>query len=152
MRLINRLLLGAVLVTSPGCGGNDLELATVSGTVLMDGIPVQCVFVIFKPEGLPESMAVTDRDGYFELQYNIKREGAPLGKHDVRLMTVAGDEVAEFRDRFHGKPTQFPEKYTRTFETVEVVSGHNEFLFELTTEGAQRLVEEEEEEEEDDDE
>ena len=149
MRWNHTLLLGAILLANPGCGGNELDLATVSGTVLLEGLPVQGVFVIFNPEGLPESMAITDREGKFELQYNVKREGAPLGKHEVRLMAAAGDELAEFREKglFDGKPTQFPAKYTRTFETVEVVNGRNDFQFDLTMEEGGPLVREASEDE-----
>lgn len=121
----------ALAVTCTGCGSNDVELASVSGRVTLDGQPVQGVFVIFQPRGRKPSYAMLDADGRFALQYNVEYAGAVLGKQEVFLRVPGSDELGELPPDVKA-PTKVPDKFTRVFETVEVKRGKNDFHLELT--------------------
>jgi hypothetical protein len=80
---------GALLVLATGC--SKMEVYPVTGTVTMDGQPLQSVHVFFYPES-PEGMAsrgTTDEQGNFELQtMDLKHTGAIPGSHKVALRDV----------------------------------------------------------------
>jgi hypothetical protein len=81
-------LLGAMGLCT-GCGGSDLKLGQVSGTVTLDGKPVPNAFITFDPqfEGRP-SMAKSDKLGKYELRFNSTKWGALIGEHHVRISTA----------------------------------------------------------------
>lgn len=120
-----------------GCGGPDgPDLATVEGTVTLDGEPLPDASVTFTPtEGSP-SYGRTDEQGHFQLTYTRQRQGAELGEHVVEIRTYRGGP--------EGDPNRTPEKVPAQYNlnatdnpdmkrTVE--AGHNEFTFELSSEG-----------------
>lgn len=83
------LCLGVLLCGVAGCGGGGLGLATVEGTVLLDGKPVNDATVIFEPEeGGRPSIGKTDVDGHYTLLYIEGTPGALPGKHKVRISTL----------------------------------------------------------------
>jgi hypothetical protein len=68
-----------------GCGGLDVDLAPVEGTITMDGQPVADAGVVFTPkkeEQGPSASATTDANGHFTL-ITVNRPGAVLGEHFV---------------------------------------------------------------------
>ncbi|MEZ6124224.1 MAG: carboxypeptidase-like regulatory domain-containing protein [Planctomycetaceae bacterium] len=71
-----------------GCGGaTDLPpLAGVSGTVTLNGQPLEGARVVFTPtEGAKqESLGITDSAGHYELMFS-RAMGAKVGDHKVQI-------------------------------------------------------------------
>lgn len=111
-----------------GCGRSGPELATVSGTVTLDGKPLPKARLEFQPVGIGSpSYATTDAKGHYELTYALDRPGAMLGKQTVRITTFrqlpGGGEI----------PERVPAEYnSETTLEREIASGHNKFDFPLT--------------------
>ena len=61
------------------------DLGFVGGTVTLDGDPLAEVSVTFEPDEGRPSNATTDENGYYELQYTARSQGARLGRHTVRI-------------------------------------------------------------------
>ncbi len=111
----------------PGCGGggNTPELATVKGTVKLDGQPLPEAKVMFRPvEGGRPSFGRTDENGAYALEYSPGHPGAVPGKHKVEISTYSSDEENKV-------PEKVPTKYnTDTQLEAEVKEGSNEINFE----------------------
>lgn len=139
-RLAPIVVLGLLLVA--GCGGSDEDLASVEGTVTLDGQPLAGARVEFDLD--PGAVAYgkmsgssaygrTDARGRFKLKSTHERSGAPVGKNIVRITTrdvtidSDGNEVLV--------PERLPPKYnTATELSEEVTPGSNDFTFELVLE------------------
>jgi hypothetical protein len=92
-----RVLLLAIAVAAVPMGGcsSKIRLAEVGGTVTKAGKPVPKVWVRFMPaEGGRPAEGRTGGDGRYALDYSRGRQGAPLGKHRVMIMS-GGDLDAE---------------------------------------------------------
>lgn len=84
-------VLGFSLFLVTGCGGgagDAPDLASVSGTVMLDGKPAGGLTVEFLPDNNagtsgPMSVAVTADDGTFMLSTSTGRAGAVIGTHKV---------------------------------------------------------------------
>ncbi|MEM7455789.1 MAG: hypothetical protein AAF456_15660 [Planctomycetota bacterium] len=83
-----------LLLFVAGCGGEAVpELATVSGTITMNGEPLDQVKVTFMPDaergnGGRSSYGETDENGRYTLTYQLPgepQEGAAVGWHKVCL-------------------------------------------------------------------
>ncbi|MEZ6123233.1 MAG: carboxypeptidase-like regulatory domain-containing protein [Planctomycetaceae bacterium] len=69
-----------------GCGKGDRpDLATVSGTVTVNGEPLSGADVIFLPAQGRQSYGRTDENGQFELTYIRDTKGAVVGQHTVKV-------------------------------------------------------------------
>ena len=78
-----------LLAVTIGCGGDD-RVATVRGTVTLDGEPVGDASVTFMPkEGGRPAFGMTDADGAYELTTFKEADGAMVGNH---LVTVTAFE------------------------------------------------------------
>jgi hypothetical protein len=155
------LLLSAcltVLVVLAGCANEPTrdgpELAKVTGTITLDGEPVEGAHIRFSPEaGGPAAFAVSDRRGRYELRTFDPGDGAVPGKYGIsatKEVTEAGmefDSQAELEAyvKEHGeRPPKgetvsvLPEKYSSpgTSElTAEItVAKKNRFDLELKSE------------------
>lgn len=121
-----------VLLTACGCSGGSTHppTATVSGTVTLDGQPLENATLMFQPESGRPSTGVTDKEGRYTLEYMAGVPGATLGMHFVIIRTlVAGED---------GRPPVSPEKLPKKYhdETglrVEVKSGANTHDFDLSS-------------------
>lgn len=92
-----RFLVGVVAVAALLAGGcsSKVRLAEVGGTVTKAGKPLPKVWVRFAPaEGGRPAEGRADGAGRYALDYSRGRQGAPLGKHRVMVMT-GGDVDAE---------------------------------------------------------
>lgn len=133
------LQLAVVLVAASllaGCGGSSgPELATVEGTVTMDGKPLQDAQVTFRPEQGAPSFGRTDENGYYTLSFTRSREGAEIGKHTVEVSTArSADPDAD--PPVEGRPETVPARYNVDSELTKTVeAGHNEIPIELSSEG-----------------
>jgi hypothetical protein len=103
------VLLCGVTALAAGCGGDDPELAPVSGVVKVDGKPYPNAYVTFQPvgsEGNPNpgrgSTGTTDAEGRFTLRYDGGQDGAVVGKHIVRITSM---QPADDPSRFKGTET-----------------------------------------------
>lgn len=80
-----------LLAASIGCSDPGPKLGTVTGTITLEGEPVEDAFVYFMPlfEGGKEAICKkkTDANGNYEMQYSLEREGVLVGKHQVQVTT-----------------------------------------------------------------
>jgi len=121
-----------VLLATIGCSGASSEHGHVTGTLTINGSPVQDAVVTFAPvEGGRSAVAVTQADGTYELNYTPGVKGAKLGKNSVRITTYVEPEKDDNnRVVDPGKPERLPPKYSGGNElTVEVKPGENTFDF-----------------------
>lgn len=136
MTRIGWMSLIAGMIAISGCGKPSVEipkLAEVSGTVTMDGKPLQGAAVTFVPQSdALASTAQTDGGGRYELVYALPGttkivKGAALGTHTVRIDMLpdpmAQVEVASLPARYNIESTL----------TAEVAEGSNTFDFPLTS-------------------
>jgi hypothetical protein len=145
-----------ICVVAAGCGSGGPELGTVTGTVTMDGEPLDGVLVTFVPvEGGRAATATTDASGKYELIY-ASEKGAVVGQHRVSVTTlntaapavdmseVRSDDpryeelLAQSKKAYNNASTKeaIPARYNTETELVkEVASGSNEINLELTSGG-----------------
>ncbi len=119
----------------PGCGG-ELKVAPVSGTVTLDGQPLERASVLFQPEGGGRpSFGVTDGNGYYTLSYSMHEAGAEVGKAKVQITTrlQAEDPSGEYRDNAPRAPERVPARYAKEPVTVDVKSKSNIIDITLTS-------------------
>ncbi|NIP86928.1 MAG: carboxypeptidase regulatory-like domain-containing protein [Planctomycetales bacterium] len=82
------------LVLLAGCGGNPAdypETAPVTGTVTLDGAPLEGASINFVPATGRSSSGKTDAQGRYELHYTGTIEGAMLGPHRVMIWKEVPD-------------------------------------------------------------
>ena len=116
---------GVLLLVATGCGRSD-GLASVKGTVLLDGKPLAGAQVQFTVEGQPPSYGRTDADGNYELSRTRSVTGATIGTNRVIVRT--------FRDLGNRiLPETLPARYnTRSQLVYDVKAGSNRIDLELT--------------------
>jgi len=127
-------LIFALVVAGCSTPGEELpELVEVTGTVTLDGEPLEAAVLIFSPEaagpkgrGRP-SMGTTDAEGHYELMYNTDVTGATPGKYTVSISKSA-DSAPDAPEE-----ETLPPKYNIETElTAEVTAnGPNTFDFDL---------------------
>ncbi|WP_232100768.1 Ig-like domain-containing protein [Gimesia fumaroli] len=121
-----------------GCGGGSdtPPLGQVSGTVTLDGQPLEQAQVTFQPENGRASIGETDSEGNYELSYTGTTSGALLGAHQVVIISAVeaySDESGEGKDR-KARPELLPAKYnSKTTLKADVKSGSNQIDFPLTS-------------------
>ncbi len=119
-------------IAATGCQRGP-ELAEVTGRVALDNAPLANVRVTFTPLDGPQSFAITDADGRYELMYSEGRKGAVIGSHKVSVEAyrIGRDEQGEIVEY----PETLPEKYNLETElSREVVAGSQEINIDLTRE------------------
>lgn len=110
-----------------GCSDSGPRLATVEGTILVDGKPMQGLFVEFQPDGGSPSIGETDENGYYRLRFSRERWGAEVCEHRVRIMADEDGGGRNGKDRL-------PARYNAKSELKrDVVEGRNIIDFELET-------------------
>ncbi len=87
---IARLLAATLcLLTLPlltGCGDPGIGAIPVSGTVTVDGTPMEGVMVVFNPvEGTRAASGRTDAEGKFSLTTEINGDGALPGEYKISI-------------------------------------------------------------------
>lgn len=103
--MIPRRFLAGILVVLCGCGGggSDVKTAPVSGTVTVDGKPVEGLLVRFEPaaaegsmkEGWSDSSGVTDAQGRYRLATPTGQSGALIGPHGVTISEAPTAEMVD---------------------------------------------------------
>lgn len=152
--LLGLCLLSLVALTLTGCGSGS-DTIPVTGTVTLDGKPLEGASVNFSPaEAGTPARAVTDASGKFELTTNEPKDGALPGSYNVGVTkmdkdsvdsTAAPDGSAEEGMMLSGpgagrvapRPKSLiPDKYTNPNKsgiTVEVKEGMEPVTIELTS-------------------
>ncbi len=88
------LALLGMLAVSAGCGGSELSLGKVTGTVTFkDGQPVTEGTVIFQPEKGPSAAGALDAEGRYTLTTQTPGDGAVMGKHRVSVVPPTAGAV-----------------------------------------------------------
>jgi len=124
----------ALMVLFTGCGG-EMKVAPVSGTVTLDGKPLDRASVVFKPEaGGRPSFGVTDADGRFTLAYSMNEDGAEVGPCTVTISTRLQAESAELESAPRAKE-RVPARYAKSPLRVTVEQKKNDVELGLTTKG-----------------
>ena len=80
----------ALCLLGSGCGGNS-EIASVSGTITLDGTPLAQASVTFQPDKGRPSHGGTDDKGFYTLTYSMQEKGAVIGPSTVRISTATED-------------------------------------------------------------
>ncbi|PHS05447.1 MAG: hypothetical protein COA78_15280 [Blastopirellula sp.] len=121
-----------------GCGGAPTyDTGLVTGTITLDGSPLEGARVEFYPEGGSSSNGMTDASGKYELKYTKSTMGAVPGSHSVSITTYdSGDPDSE--PPIAAVPEKVPTKYnTESKLNADVVLGPNEHNFDLETAGGE---------------
>lgn len=123
-----------------GCSNGDV--GTVSGTIHLDGKPLEGAMVTFYPQvdasaafdSAGTSQGLTDANGEYELILSRDAKGAMVGEHLVYIET---QEDGGGGDYGAGKKEMVPKRYNSESELkVTVEPGHNTLDFkDLTSEG-----------------
>lgn len=128
-----------VLATSvAGCGGSDgIERYGVSGTITLDGEPLDTGAIQFGPEdGQGMSGGAAIQDGTYEIPAD---RGLPAGKYRVRISSAGGapqpEEEAPGESLENLATERIPAKYNvNSQETVEITTdGDNTFNFDISS-------------------
>ena len=139
MRSYTRLLFGVVLASVWGCG--DSKVASVSGTVKLDGEPLANAVVIFQPLGDGQmnpgvgSIGRTNDKGEYRLRLIDGGNGAIRGTHRVEISCPMDDGLnSPDEDRATKPPNKVPHRYNADSKvTYEVKAGDNKADFDLTS-------------------
>ncbi|MEQ8634245.1 hypothetical protein [Gimesia maris] len=135
IRVIVLLVCGMFLSDGCSSGPDDVpETGTVTGTVTLDGAPLEEALVQFQPESGRISSGTTDAEGKYELDYTGTLKGAKIGTHKVSITTFkAPEENLETKEAQKQLPKEkVPAKYNKdTTLTAEVNAGENTIDFDL---------------------
>lgn len=93
-------------VAGLGCGSSDYQIVPVSGTITLDGKPLEGALINTQPMGIdnnpnpgPGSFAKTDAEGKFQLELVYPATpGAVVGTHRVRISKLTVKYVAGKED------------------------------------------------------
>ena len=113
-----------ITITMSGCGKAGPKIASVQGTVTLDGAPLPYAAVVFNPENGRPAGATTDDSGKFALNFTQGRQGALLGTHRV-IITTRRDPWRDKQGNIQpGSGEKLPSKYnTQTTLTFTVEDG-----------------------------
>lgn len=120
----NLLLFSLALLFIAGCGSNTKP---VTGTVTLDGKPLEGASVVFAPSegGRTNSVATTDSSGAYALQYTSKEAGAMVGDYKVLIFKPKATDKGEVETL----PRKYNEESTLTATVTN--DGENSFNFDL---------------------
>lgn len=93
-----------------GCGGTDIPTAAVTGTITINGQPVEGVSVTFVPDAkIRPSVGLTDAKGRYKAQFVQTQSGVALGPCVAQFSIYRGDSMknylpAEFNENAADNP------------------------------------------------
>lgn len=120
------ILLVLCLLAS-GCGGSS-DIASVSGTITLDGVPLAHASVTFQPDKGRPSHGGTDEKGFYTLTYSMEEKGAVIGTSKVRISTATED--ADGKRRKETVPKRY---FGEGGVKVQVENKNNKIDIELTS-------------------
>ena len=120
-----------------GCGESGPDIASVSGTVTMDGEPLANASVVFAGTSGRPAGGATDSEGKYVLNFSGGRQGAQPGKYKVRISTAADPWEDDDGTMMPATAETVPIRYNSDTELeFEVVEGQaNVADFDLTSDG-----------------
>lgn len=139
-------LLGWLLIGTFGCGPSLPETIPISGTIKLDGRPLELASISFVPEsGGRFGYGTSDAEGHFKISTFGVEDGATLGRHKVLVAkvdfqrpngsnTVANEDELERIGSWETK-SMLPEKYSSATTTdllVDVSEGIGHIELNLT--------------------
>lgn len=130
------LLFAAAFVLSAGCGNSKYDLVTVTGTITMDGKPLEGASVKFQPKGGGAmSFGKTDAQGRYQLETIHGDPGAMVATHKVSVFKSSGSVDTSTEEVQPQVKQLIPERYNYKSElTYEVKPGNNDAVdFTLTS-------------------
>jgi hypothetical protein len=141
MRFINSSLafstgIVAILIIA-GCGDGLPTRVPVSGTVLIDGQPLQQGFIQVIPAGERAASSPIGQDGSFRLTTYQDGDGSVLGTHQV--VVIANESQGATAMKWHA-PKQYADTETSDL-TLEVTQPSDDVKIELTWNGGAPFVE-----------
>lgn len=110
-----------------GCGGSS-DIASVSGTITLDGVPLAHASVTFQPDKGRPSHGGTDEKGFYTLTYSMEEKGAVIGTSKVRISTATED--ADGKRRKETVPKRY---FGEGGVKVQVENKNNKIDIELTS-------------------
>ncbi|QDU61597.1 hypothetical protein Pan216_24580 [Planctomycetes bacterium Pan216] len=125
------LAMGAIIALT-GCGRTpEVPIGAVNGLVTLDGQPLPEVTVIFDPkEGGRPSVARTDAEGHYVLNYSNRDKGAKIGSHEVQVFYQEEMEPTPASATRPKIPSRYNEKTELSYDVAE---GNNEINIELSS-------------------
>jgi len=115
--VIAMLAVMPLVLTTAGCGSKGPETAQVTGTITLDGKPLELIQVEFWPEVGARSMGKTDDNGKYSLMLDGGKPGASVGLTRVILKDTwpmkdnVLDESGVWIDKSDGKRPRINSKY-----------------------------------------
>ena len=138
--------MAVVLLSSIGCGDQPgtSPTAPVSGTVTLDGKPLEGVSIAFVPTSGRPASGITNATGQFTLSTFGNRDGAVLGSHKVVLAEPPDDAQPmpgePGWEKWKNRKARFAKKYSDpelSGFSAEVEPGKkNVFTFDMTSQPA----------------
>lgn len=132
----------AIALAAAGCN-NGPSMANVSGSVTLDGKPLEFGYVVFQPaQGQPAQGEIAD-DGAFTLSSFKPGDGAQVGSHKVTVLCYQGHSPAAKANQPQGHvslgASLIPLAYTRSGMSglrVDVpAEGLDGYVIELSSKG-----------------
>ncbi len=135
MRFANFILAACLFAFAVGCGsgGDTPPLGQVTGTVTLNGEPLDGATVEFQPDNGRPSIGMTDAEGQYSLLFRADTPGALVGTHTVRITSQRGRSGGEGGEPVvKARPETVPREYNDGSSlSVEVTEGSNTHDFEL---------------------
>jgi hypothetical protein len=123
-----------------GCGDGRPSLVPVSGTVMLNGAPIEGALVGFEPDGIDgysrPSIATTDSAGKFVVGTYDKADGMPKGKYKVTVLKK--EVVGKLPENYNSEDTAAnvqPVKYQWTVPQKYATSANSGLSVEVTSSG-----------------
>lgn len=123
-----------------GCGA-QMKVAPVTGTVTLDGQPLEQVSVLFQPDNGRPSFGVTDKQGKYQLAYNRGQGGAEVGECTVKVSEMKNDEEAPTKPvakKVKGVESPF-DRYAKDPLKVKILPKKNTIDIALTSQPTQSV-------------
>jgi hypothetical protein len=128
----------AALVAGMGCGGESRpDRVPVSGTVMIDGEPLEHGFVQVVPSNARAASGKIGPGGRFELHTFDPGDGCVPGKHQVAV--IANESIDPQSQRWHA-----PKKYINPDESglvIDITGPTTDLVIELSWDGGEPFVE-----------
>jgi hypothetical protein len=131
------IALVVVCAIAVGCGDSRPTRVPVSGTVLIDGVPLSTGSIMFvNGTGRPASGRI-DADGHFTLNCYEPGDGAMIGHHRVKVTAL--ESINDRSNRWLA-PKKYADEKTSGIE-VDVTEPVDDLKIELTWDGGKPFVE-----------
>lgn len=122
---ISLACLALLFLAGCGDGADRPDLGYVTGTVTLDGAPLEGVQVLFQPADGRPAGGLADADGHYVVEYIRGEKGTKVGPTTVTFAWLPGDSRAKpIPARYMGKDSELK---------FDVKPGNNTFDLELVS-------------------